>query len=60
MDQYGILECVSTLTVSLPRTIAEMPWRQVCQDSPMEGTGFELSVSRKRRTMLFEIGAVRF
>ena len=22
-----ILQCVSTLTVSLPRTIAEMPWR---------------------------------
>jgi hypothetical protein len=33
---------------------------RVLYDSSLEGTGFELSVPRKRRTMLFEIGAVRF
>ena len=40
----GILECVSTLTVSLPRTIAEMPWRP-CEAMTIRSQPFDSAVS---------------
>ena len=40
----GILECVSTLTVSLPRTTAEMPWRP-CEAMTTRSQPFDFAVS---------------
>ena len=40
----GILECVRTLTVSLPRTIAEMPWRP-CEAMTIRSQPFDSAVS---------------
>ena len=40
----GILQCVSTLTVSLPRTSAEMPWRP-CEAMRIRSQPFEAAVS---------------
>jgi hypothetical protein len=40
----GILECVSTLTVSLPRTIAAMP-RRPCEAITMRSQPFDSAVS---------------
>ncbi len=40
----GILECVSTLTVSLPRTIAAMPWRP-CEAMTIRSQPFDAAVS---------------
>ena len=45
---------IRTVSTTLPEEEVRF-----ARDSPLEGTGFELSVPRKRRTMLFEIGAVR-
>ena len=41
----GILQCVRTLTVSLPRTIAEMPWRP-CEAMTIRSQPFDSAVSR--------------
>jgi hypothetical protein len=40
----GIFECVSTLTVSLPRTIAEMP-RRPCEAMTIRSQPFDTAVS---------------
>ena len=40
----GILQCVRTLTVSLPRTIAEMPWRP-CEAITIRSQFFDCAVS---------------
>ena len=40
----GILQCVRTLTVSLPRTIAEMPWRP-CEAMTIRSQFFNCAVS---------------
>ena len=40
----GILQCVRTLTVSLPRTIAEMPWRP-CDAITIRSQPFKSAVS---------------
>jgi hypothetical protein len=40
----GILQCVSTLTVSLPSTSAEMPWRP-CEAMTMRSQPFDPAVS---------------
>jgi hypothetical protein len=44
MDQHRILECVSTLTVSLPRTSAAMPCR-ACEAMAIRSRPFESAVS---------------
>ena len=44
----GILPCVRTLTVSLPRTIAEMPWRP-CEAMTIRSQPFNSAVSRIAR-----------
>ena len=40
----GILQCVRTLSVSLPRTIAEMPWRP-CDAMTIRSQPFASAVS---------------
>ena len=40
----GILQCVRTLTVSLPRTIAEIPWRP-CDAMTIRSQSFASAVS---------------